>query len=460
MRRIFTSEPASASAPPPGAPESFTPASGGPPLPARPPLPTPERLNRNVLTVLAVVMGVGVLAAVVFMPPARPQPAVQSQTGAPSADLARPTFLDQPVRGSALPAVGAQGIGGAAGPGTLAGGSSGTSGAGSAVLGALGRPATAAGDIAPPAFAMPAAAEAPVRDDEDAAESARARSYEAALAAPVTSPAPSLSPSPTPGTDGLSASAGPVMPAGAGATPIAGAIAPTAHGRFLAEVAASGSSALRMSVDSSPGPYALQAGTMIPAVLVTEINSDLPGEILAQVARDVYDSQRQAALLIPKGSKLLGKYDNQVTVGEDRLLVAWTRVIFPDGRSVTLPGLQGKDAAGAGGLHDQVDQHHGHVLGTAALLSLIGAGAQLAQPNGGYGPYGSYPTPPGQIMAGAAGQQMAQVTTEMLRRSLDMRPTIRIRQGTPFNVFLNTDVVFPGPYASTAGAPAGSPGER
>jgi type IV secretion system protein VirB10 len=180
-------------------------------------------------------------------------------------------------------------------------------------------------------------------------------------------------------------------------------------------------------------------------VLITEINSDLPGQVLAQVSRDVYDSRSLTTLLVPKGSKLLGKYADQVGVGQNRLLVAWSRVILPDGRSIVLPGLETKDRTGAGGLHDQVDRHGGQVFGTAALLSLIGAGTQLSQPNGGYGALGSYPTA-GQVAAGAVGQQLADVATQMLRRDLNVQPTIRIRQGMPFNVFIATDLVFSEPY--------------
>ena len=204
--------------------------------------------------------------------------------------------------------------------------------------------------------------------------------------------------------------------------------------------------AIRTSVEPSPGPFTVQAGSVIPGVLITEVNSDLPGDILAQVSRDVFDSETQRTLLLPKGSRLLGKYDNQVGVGQNRLLVAWTRVIFPDGRSIALPGLPAKDRAGAGGLHDQVDRHAGQVFGTATLLSLITAGAQLAQPNGGYGPLG-YPSP-GQIAGGAAGQQVSEVAAQLLRRGMDLQPTIRVRAGMPFNVFLNADLTFPGPYAS------------
>ena len=201
-----------------------------------------------------------------------------------------------------------------------------------------------------------------------------------------------------------------------------------------------------LTVQAAPGPFSVQAGTVIPAVLMTEINSDLPGECLAQITRDVYDTRAQRFLLIPRGSKLLCRYDDQLATGQSRLLVAWTRILLPDGRSVSLPGLPATDGAGARGVSDQVDRHATRAFGTAAALSLIGAAVQLAQPRSG-----SVFAPPstGQIMAGALGQELNQVAVEMLRRDLPNRQTIRIRQGTEFNVFLTTDLAVPGPYATT-----------
>ena len=107
------------------------------------------------------------------------------------------------------------------------------------------------------------------------------------------------------------------------------------------------------------------------AYLLTAIHSDLPGEALAQVSRDVYDSQTQQVLLIPKGSRLVGTYDNQVAVGQGRLLVAWTRLVFPDGRSVRLPGLSSKDPAGASGLTGQVNRHRWRAFGNAVMLGVV-----------------------------------------------------------------------------------------
>ncbi|HWG34284.1 MAG TPA: TrbI/VirB10 family protein, partial [Gemmatimonadaceae bacterium] len=190
-------------------------------------------------------------------------------------------------------------------------------------------------------------------------------------------------------------------------------------------------------------PYVLRAGTVIPAILLTAITSDLPGDCMGQVSRDVYDSQSQRILLIPKGSKLMCRYDDQVVAGQGRLLVAWTRLMLPDGRSMTLPGLALKDAQGQTGAKGDVDNHTRRVFGKALLLSAIGAGAQLSQPR--QVTILASPTT-GQVMAGAVGQELSNVALEILRRGMDQPPTITVPQGQTFNVFLNGDLVFDGPY--------------
>ncbi len=197
-------------------------------------------------------------------------------------------------------------------------------------------------------------------------------------------------------------------------------------------------------------PYVVQAGSVIPGLLVTGINSDLPGQILAQVSRDVYDSPTEQTLLIPRGSKLLATYDNELLAGQRRVLVAFTRIIFPDGRSVTLPGLSGADRQGEAGLSDQVDNHTRHTFGAAVLLSLISAATQLSQPRTGSSIYA--PASPGQVAAGAVGQELANVASQIMRRNLDVAPTLMIRPGTPCNVFLASDLVFTGPYVDERAA--------
>ena len=465
------------------------------PAPQRAPTPKAERVNRNVLVIAGVVMGTIGLASVVFVQPNR---GGATRTVAPPPETAPASYLDAPVRGAApydpaggtsggTPSGGAPGVAsgsttGALGPEVVSAGPDVASGAN-----AYGRSAGSGYGAYPGAYPSTDAGYAPIQVPVQGAyvevpsrpaprPDPRRAAYEAALAAPLVagdgplaagddaSPASPMGAAMAPGMAGAGGTALGV-PDGLPAThqerflAVArraggSASAPTARSRAAAAVVPS--SATRLAVEAAPGPYALSAGTMLPAVLVTEINSDLPGDILAQVNRDVYDSESQRRLLVPRGSRLLGRYDHQLAMNQNRLLVAWTRLIFPDGRSVTLPGLQAVDGRGAGGLRDQVDRHGKRAFGTAALLSVVGAAAQLAQPGGGYGLLNGPST--GQVVAGAAGTQLAQVATQLLQRDLQVQPTIRIRQGMPFNVFLTTDLVFPGVYGGGAGGSDGMAG--
>lgn len=187
---------------------------------------------------------------------------------------------------------------------------------------------------------------------------------------------------------------------------------------------------------AAPATYTLFAGAVIPALLITGINSDLAGDLLAQVSRNVYSSD-QRALLIPKGSRLIGRYDDQVALGQNRLVVAWTRLILPDGRSVAFPGLPTQDSRGASGVRDRVNNHYGRTFGNALLLSGIGAGFQISQPH--RGSVFSNPSV-GEIAASEVGRELSAVSSEMVRRNLSIKPTIEIRPGTPFVVFLNGDI--------------------
>jgi hypothetical protein len=188
--------------------------------------------------------------------------------------------------------------------------------------------------------------------------------------------------------------------------------------------------------------YQIMAGTVLPVMLVTAMNSDMPGEILAQISRNIFDSQ-QHHLLIPRGTKVIGRYDNQIALGQSRVLIAWTRLIFPDGRSISLPGLPTKDLQGASGMHSEVDNHYGRLYGQAVLLSIIGAGAQLSQAQQSNV---LVPSSAGQVAAGALGQELSRVSIESIRRSMDVRPTLQVKAGTPFYIFLERDLVLESPY--------------
>lgn len=183
-------------------------------------------------------------------------------------------------------------------------------------------------------------------------------------------------------------------------------------------------------------PWQLMAGSVIPAALVTGINSDLPGQVIATVTEPVYDSVSGAQVLIPQGTRLLGQYDSQVAYGQRRVLLVWTRLVMPDGSSITLDRLPGVDLAGNAGLEDGVDWHWDRILAGAALSTLLGVGAELAAPDR---------RGDGDQVVIAARQSVQetvnQVGQEMTKRNLDIQPTLTIRPGFPVRVIVNRDLV-------------------
>ena len=206
---------------------------------------------------------------------------------------------------------------------------------------------------------------------------------------------------------------------------------------------------LENAVASPVSPFEIQAGTFIHAELVTGIDSDLPGEVTAQVTGNLYDSINERFLLVPQGSKLVGKYDSKVSVGQTRVLMAWERIIFPDGRSIDLSGMEGVDLEGYAGFHDIVDNHYLKIFGNAILMSLVMAGAQMSQPGGGYGMGGmnSFSNPTmGQVAVGSVGQNMSQTMEQYLGNTMNIQPTLKIRPGYRFDITVTKDMVFPGPY--------------
>lgn len=199
--------------------------------------------------------------------------------------------------------------------------------------------------------------------------------------------------------------------------------------------------------------YEVKQGTVIPAILETEVNSDVPGGVRARVARDVYDTRTQQHLLIPKGSMLVGAYGSAVAVGQNRLAVAWSRLIFPDGRAIGLGSLETKDARGAGGLRGDVDNHYGTIFTNAILLSLVGAGVGIATYDAGAG-YLDRPSPR-SVVGGSVASEVGDASREMLRRGMNVRPTVTLEAGQPFNVFVNEDLAFDEPYLPNDGVEVG-----
>ncbi len=188
-------------------------------------------------------------------------------------------------------------------------------------------------------------------------------------------------------------------------------------------------------------PYEVKAGTIIPATLLTGIDSDLPGQITAQVSQNVYDTVTGNDLLIPQGTRIIGLYDSKVTYGQSRVLIAWTRLIYPNGDSFDLEGQPGVDLMGMAGLHDLVDNHYVRIFGSALMFSLFGALGQLSQPQQANGTLTNQ-----QIIYGAIGQQMSQTGAQWVEKNINIQPTLKIRPGSVFNILLTRDMVLPGPY--------------
>lgn len=185
-------------------------------------------------------------------------------------------------------------------------------------------------------------------------------------------------------------------------------------------------------VQSPPSPYVLQAGSVIEAALITGLRSDLPGQITAQVTANVYDSPTGQFLLIPQGARLLGEYDSRVAAGQRRILLAWTRLIFPDGRSIVLEREPGTDQAGYAGLEDGVDNHWGQLFRAAGLATILNIGLESGEDNGdGIADAIRDGT---QDTIGRAGEAIVQ-------RQLDLPPTLTIRPGFPVRVMVTRDLI-------------------
>ncbi|MDL2226467.1 hypothetical protein LJB86_02285 [Deltaproteobacteria bacterium OttesenSCG-928-M10] len=192
--------------------------------------------------------------------------------------------------------------------------------------------------------------------------------------------------------------------------------------------------------------YELKTGTVIPGIMVSGINSDLPGTLIAQVSQNVFDTATGRSLIIPQGSKLYGVYDSRVVYGQSRVLIAWNRVIFPDGSSVTLGAMPGTNISGYAGFKDKVDNHYLRIFGSAIMMSLISGGMSYAVDQVSNNSSDSNSTTVQDEMAAALAAQLGQTTLQLLQKNLSIKPTLEIRPGYQFNVIITKDVVFRGAY--------------
>lgn len=204
---------------------------------------------------------------------------------------------------------------------------------------------------------------------------------------------------------------------------------------------------LNSQMEAPRSPYELRAGFVIPGTLISGINSELPGQITAQVAQNVYDTPTGKYLLIPQGSRLVGAYSSDVAYGQARVLVAWQRIVFPDGKAMDISAMPGADSAGYAGFTDQVNHHYVRLFGSALLMSAVTAGITYSQQqNQAATTYGAPNA--NSALSQALGQQLGQVTAQMISKNMNIAPTLEIRPGYRFNVIVTKDMTFSKPYRS------------
>jgi type IV secretion system protein VirB10 len=187
------------------------------------------------------------------------------------------------------------------------------------------------------------------------------------------------------------------------------------------------------ALQTPASPYQLMAGTVIAASLITGLNSDLPGFVIAWVTENVFDTVSGRYLLIPQGARLVGRYDNIVAFGQERALVVWQRIILPDGSSIVIDNLPATDTGGYAGLADQVDFHTWKLLKGVALATVLGVGSELT--------FGSSDSDLIRAL-----QQSTQATTNragqrLIERQLNVQPTITVRPGWPLRIVVHKDVL-------------------
>lgn len=231
---------------------------------------------------------------------------------------------------------------------------------------------------------------------------------------------------------------------------------PNKQGRkeqFLKSNEASAKTYLKDGVQPALSPYEIKAGWAIPAALQCGINSDLPGQTCARVTENVFDSATGRHLLIPQNSRLVGTYDSQIAYGQERILVVWNRLIFPDGSSISLEGMPGSDKAGNAGFDADVNNHYAKVFGSAAFMATFSAAVSLTQKQN-TSVNGSLTN--SQTITQSLGQQLGQTGSAFIQRGMNVQPTLTRKPGYRFNVMVTRDILLPSAYRGRyAKAPVG-----
>ena len=187
-------------------------------------------------------------------------------------------------------------------------------------------------------------------------------------------------------------------------------------------------------VQNGGGGYVLNAGSVIQATLLTGVTSNVPnGDVVAQVRQDIYDSLTGQYLLIPQGSRLIGK---TALAGGKRIGVVFQRIILPNGASLTLPDQQAIDGVGYPGLVDKYDDHRGSIYRAGFITALLGAGMQSLTGNTS----GTDNRSPGEEAVSGAVASILRTGQQLIAKDVDAQPTIEITPGYQFIVFINQDL--------------------
>ena len=198
------------------------------------------------------------------------------------------------------------------------------------------------------------------------------------------------------------------------------------------------------SMDQDTNALSIKTGSIIPVVLITGIDSTLPGYISGQVSQNVWDTATGYNLLIPQGTKVFGQYQNNIIMGQERVFVVWQRLIFPDGRAMTLNDMPGGDQLGFTGLKDKVNNHYFRIYGHALLMSLVTGGTAYALNT--LDSDNSETTTLNESLGTAFADQMGRTTMGLLEKHMNMSPTLTIRPGYRLNIIAVKDLAFSEPY--------------
>lgn len=205
---------------------------------------------------------------------------------------------------------------------------------------------------------------------------------------------------------------------------------------------------LDAKIEAPTSPFQIRAGAVIPGIMLSGINSDLPGQIMAQVSQNVYDTATGRHLLIPQGTRMVGSYSSDVAFGQEGVLIAWQRLVFPDGKALDIGSMPGADMAGYSGFRDQVDNHLWRIYGSALFMAGITAGASMATDQGQSSGTGFQQPTVSSELSSALGQQLGQVSAQIVSKNLNVAPTLKIRPGYRFNIVTVKDVTFTKAYQS------------